>query len=75
LEALKRIAITLGVTADFLSFDEAERGPDDEMRLQFEAVSQLPPEEQAVLKEVLERLIIKYQARHWDSARAAATRR
>jgi transcriptional regulator with XRE-family HTH domain len=75
LEALKKIAITLGVTADFLLFDEAERGPDDELRLQFEAVSQLPPEEQAVVKEVLESLIIKYQARRWDSARAAATRR
>ncbi|MCG3188103.1 MAG: hypothetical protein IOMNBAOH_02827 [Rhodocyclaceae bacterium] len=75
LEALKKIAVTLGVTADFLLFDEAERGPDDELRLQFEAVSQLPPEEQAVVKEVLESLIIKYQARRWDTARAAAGRR
>lgn len=75
LEALKKIAVTLGVTADFLLFDEAERGPDDELRLQFEAVSQLPPEEQAVVKEVLESLIIKYQARRWDTARAAGGRR
>lgn len=70
LQALKKIAVTFGVTADFLLFDEAERGPDDELRLQFEAVRQLPPEEQAVIKEVLESLIIKYQARRWDTARA-----
>lgn len=40
------------------------------LRLQFEAVSQLPPEEQSIVKEVLESLIIKYQTRRWDKARA-----
>jgi hypothetical protein len=40
--------------------------------LQFEAVSQLPPEEQSVVKEVLDSLIIKYQTRRWDSTRTAA---
>jgi len=39
--------------------------------LQFEAVSQLPSEEQSVVKEVLDSLIIKYQTRRWDSTRAA----
>lgn len=72
LEALKKIVVTLGVTTDSLLFDEVERGPDDELRLQFEAVSQLPPEERLVVKEVLESLIIKYQARRWDSARTAS---
>ena len=72
LEALKKIAVSLGVTTDSLLFDDVERGPDDELRLQFEAVSQLPPEERIVVKEVLESLIIKYQARRWDSARAAS---
>ena len=46
--------------------------PVDELRLQFEAVSQLPPEEPSVVKEVLDSLIIKYQTRRWDMARAAA---
>lgn len=72
LEALKKIVVTLGVTTDSLLFDDVERGPDDELRLQFEAVSQLPPEERLVVKEVLESLIIKYQARCWDSARTAS---
>jgi hypothetical protein len=32
----------LHVSLDALVFDEGERGPNQEMRLQFEAVSQLP---------------------------------
>jgi transcriptional regulator with XRE-family HTH domain len=72
LEALVKLAKALHVTLDELVFDEAERGPSDTFRLQFEAVSQLPEGEQAVVHEVLEGLIIKYQTRRWDSARNAA---
>jgi transcriptional regulator with XRE-family HTH domain len=66
------IARALSVSADALVFEQDERGPSEELLLQFEAVSQLLPAEQAVVKEVLESLIIKYQARRWDSARLAA---
>lgn len=59
-------------TPKLLVFEMDERAPTEELLLQFEAISQLPPEEQAVVKEVLESLIIKYQARRWDSARVAA---
>jgi transcriptional regulator with XRE-family HTH domain len=72
LEVLKKIALALHVSTDFLLFEEHERGPGDELVLQFEAVSQLPPEEQSVIKDVLESLVIKYQNRRWDAARAAA---
>lgn len=72
LEALKKIAVALHVSTDFLLFEEHERGPNDDLLLQFEAVSQLPSEEQAVVKDVLESLVIKYQARRWESVRAAA---
>lgn len=72
LEVIRKLARALSVSADTLVFDQDERDPTDELRLQFEAVSQLPPEEQSVVKEVLESLIIKYQARRWDTARAAA---
>ncbi len=43
-------------------FDEGERGPDPELRLQFEAVSQFTPEEKAVARTVLESLILKHDA-------------
>ena len=69
LDVLKKIAKAIHVSTDFLLFEEHERSPNDEFALQFEAVSQLPREEQNVVKEVLESLIIKYQARRWDSAR------
>ena len=72
LEVLKKIAVTLNVSTDFLLFEEHERGPRDDLMLQFEAVGQLPPTEQSVVKEVLESLIIKYQTRRWDSTRNVA---
>ena len=72
LDVLRKIAKALNVSTDFLLFEEHERGPQDDLAMQFEAVSQLPPEEQSVVKEVLESLIIKYQARRWDSARGGA---
>lgn len=69
LEALKKIALALHVSTDFLLFEEHERGPGEELALQFEAVSELPAEERQVVQEVLDSLIIKYQTRRWDSAR------
>ncbi|EFC4679005.1 helix-turn-helix transcriptional regulator [Escherichia coli] len=75
IDVLKKIATSLHVSTDFLLFDEHERVPTDELSLQFEAISQLPEEEQSVVREVLESLIIKYQARRWDSARQAAKKR
>jgi transcriptional regulator with XRE-family HTH domain len=72
LEVIRNMARALSVSADALVFEQDERGPTEELLMQFEAVSQLPADEQAIVKEVLESLIIKYQTRRWDSARAAA---
>ena len=69
LDALKKIAIALHVSTDFLLFEEHERGPSDDLALQFEAISQMPDDEQMVVREVLEGLIIKHQSRRWDSRR------
>jgi len=35
----------MGVTTDELVFEADERGPDDELRLQFEAISRFDPDE------------------------------
>lgn len=53
------MARALSVRADALVFDQGERSPDDDWLLQFEAIGQLPPQEQAVVREVLDSLIIK----------------
>ena len=71
LEVIRNMARALSVSADALVFEEGERLPVQELGLQFEAISQLPADEQAVVREVLESLIIKYQTRRWDATRAA----
>jgi len=67
LEAIKRLAVALGVTADDLIFDEDERGPSDELKLQFEAVAQFDPESRKIAKAVLDGLILQHQARRLAS--------
>ena len=67
LETLKKIARALRVTIDSLAFEEHELMPDDSLALQFQAVTNLPPEQQAVIKQLLEGMIIKYEAEKWSS--------
>ncbi len=73
LDVLKKLALALSVSADALVFEKDERDPEEDLRLQFEAVSRLPPEHQDVVRTVLESLILKYEATRWPTkARAAA---
>ena len=60
-ETLKKLALTLHVSVDSLLFEEGERGPDEELRLQFDALSAMPPGEKAVAKAVLDASIVKNQ--------------
>ncbi|WP_238715375.1 MULTISPECIES: helix-turn-helix domain-containing protein [Tenebrionibacter/Tenebrionicola group] len=69
LEIIRKLSRALSVSADTLVFDEAERNPDEELRLQFEAVSQFSPEEKEVARVLLESLILKH-----DSTRFARNR-
>lgn len=68
LDVLRRLAIALTVSADLLVFDKDERGPDADLKLEFEALSQFDPEEKAIAKKVLQGLIIQHQAKRWTSA-------
>lgn len=72
LEGLKKIAKAFSVSTDWLLFEDAERGPDEDLRLQFEAMNQLSPEEKDVARAVLEGLLIKHVARKWASPSGAA---
>jgi transcriptional regulator with XRE-family HTH domain len=63
LEALKKLAKALRTTTDFLLFDDAERGPDDDLRLEFEAMTRLDPEERKVLKAVIDSVVLKHDVR------------
>lgn len=65
LEVIKKLAVALSVTTDELLFDTSERGPDEELRLQFEAVSRLDAEEKRIIKELLEGMLLKHEAKRW----------
>ncbi len=68
LEVIRKLARALSVSADLLIFDEDERGPEDDLKLQFEAISQFDPEEKKVVKALLEGLILKHEAKRWSAA-------
>ncbi len=63
LEVIRKLALALAVSADALVFDPEERGPDDELRLRFEAVQQLPPEDRQAIKAMLDGMIVKHRTK------------
>ena len=70
LDVIRRIAMTLGVSADLLLFGKDERGPDDDLRLQFEAVSRFDPEEKKIIRSLLDGMILKHEARRWSAEKS-----
>jgi len=70
LDVIRRLALTLGVSADELIFDEDERGPSDDLRYHFEAIEQFEPEDKRVARDVLDGLILKNQAKRLASGGA-----
>jgi len=63
LDVIKRLAVALSVSSDALLFDSEERGPDEELRYQFEAIRHFDPEDRKVAKAVIDGLILKSQAK------------
>lgn len=62
-EAVKKLAVALSVAVDVLLFDDAERGPDDDLRLEFEAMARLDPDERRLVKGVIESVVVKHDVR------------
>jgi len=65
IDTLRRIALALSISADLLLFDEDERGPSDDLRLQFEATQRLTDDEKTTVKRVLEGLLLAHEAKRW----------
>lgn len=63
LETLINVAKALHVSLDTLVFEESERGPSDELRLQFEAVSHMPDDERRIVRALLDGMIVKFQTK------------
>ena len=64
LKALVNLAKALHVSLDDLVFDEDERGPSDDFRLQFEAIASMPEEDRRAIKALLNSMIVKNRTRH-----------
>lgn len=65
LDALKRLAVALNVSIDELVFEEHERKPEGELMLLFEGVSRLDPDEQRLIKELIESVMLKHDAKRY----------
>jgi transcriptional regulator with XRE-family HTH domain len=63
LDTLVKLAKELHTTLDDLVFGEGHRTPEDELKLQFEALSLFDEEDRKVAKAVLESLILKHNAK------------
>ena len=68
LDVLRHFAKALRVSADVLLFDEAERGPDADFKLHFEALSRLDKDERKIVKAVLDAILLKHDAKRWSAA-------
>ena len=62
LETLVRLAKALHTTLDELVFDDDERGPSEDFRMQFEALHQFNDREKLIARELLDSLILKHAA-------------
>ena len=68
LDALRNIAIALSTTTDHLIFGDNERGPTDpDLTLAFEATQHLNPEERDVVRQLIEAMLLKHEAKRWAS--------
>ncbi len=67
LTAMVKLAQTFHVSLDALVFEDGERGPDEDLRLQFEAISHMTSEEKKIIKALLDGMIIKHQTQQMVS--------
>ncbi|MCJ8336675.1 MAG: helix-turn-helix domain-containing protein, partial [Epibacterium sp.] len=62
MDAIKRLALALNVSADELIFEPNERLPqDDQLRMQFEAIAKLNSEDQHIVTELIDAFIKKHR--------------
>lgn len=63
LDVIKKLAVALSVTTDQLIFEQNERQPDNSLMLLLEGISKLDAEEKHVIKEMIEGILLKHQAK------------
>jgi len=73
LDVLRRLAVCLSVSADVLLFDKDERGPDEALKLKFEALRDFSADERKIAEGVLDSLIVQHQAKRLFAQPAGAS--
>jgi transcriptional regulator with XRE-family HTH domain len=68
LDVIRRLAIALSISADQLVFDVDERGPEADLRLHLEAIQHLDDDEKAVVRTVIESVLLRHEARRYAPA-------
>jgi len=66
IEVFRRIALALNVSADMLLFEVDERGPDERLKLQFEAVSKLDDHEREAVETMIAGVLHMHDAKRWN---------
>ncbi len=69
---LRNLAIALHIGTDAHVFAAGERGPDENLRLAFEATAKLDPDEPAMVRQLIEAVLLKHQAKRWASGAISA---
>ena len=72
IDVFRRIALALNVSADMLLFEANERGPDDRLKLQFEALSHLDEKEREAVETVIAGVLHMHDAKRWTQAASTA---
>lgn len=75
LDVIRKLSTALQVSADMLLFGKDERGPDDDLRMQFEAITRFDEDEKRVIRSLLEGMILKHEARRWQSLSTGGERK
>jgi transcriptional regulator with XRE-family HTH domain len=65
LDVIKKLAVSLSVNTDQLIFEENERQADDSLVLLMEGVSRLDSKEKFVIRELVEGILLKHEAKRF----------
>ena len=72
IDVFRRIALALNVSADMLLFEANERGPDERLKLQFEALSHLDDKEREAVETMIAGVLHMHDAKRWTQAASNA---
>jgi transcriptional regulator with XRE-family HTH domain len=72
IDVFRRIALALNVSADMLLFEADERGPDDRLKLQFEALAQLDEHEREAVQTMIAGVLHMHDAKRWTQAASSS---